>query len=107
MTAMPPSIQTPASTAPDFAGTLRRRLEHIPGKVLAVELAYDESHIGKFLKGGAALTLPHVSKLMELAKLKAVDQARTCIRKEEVQYLRSLYARVQEQAPWLLDEAEA
>lgn len=97
----------PVSTPPDFAGTLRKRLENVAGKVLAVELAYDESHIGKFLKGHAALTLPHVSKLMEVAGLKAVDKTRVCTRPEEVRYLRALYARVQEHAPWLLDEEES
>jgi hypothetical protein len=104
---MEPVNTAAVSTAPDFAGVLRRRLDHVPGKVLASELAYDESHIGKFLNGTGAMTLRHVAKLVEIAKLKAVDADRTCVRKAEIQYLRELYARVQSQAPWLLDEAEA
>ena len=97
----------PVSTPPDFQGTLRKRLENVAGKVLAVELAYDESHIGKYLNGNAAMSLAHVQKLMKLAKLKAVDETRVCVKPDEIRYLRALYARVQEHACWLLDEAES
>lgn len=44
--------------------------------------------------------------LMAHAGLKIVDQERTCVRPAELELLRKVYARVSEQAPWLLDEAE-
>ena len=104
---MTPVEHPQQSVSTDFAGVLRKRLEAVPLKVLSVDLSYDESHIGKFLKGGAALPLAHVSKLVEIAGLKAVGKDRHCSRPEELRYLRGLYARVNEHAPWLLDEAES
>lgn len=103
---MSTSSQSTISSAPEIAGILRKRLEAKPIKDLAVDVGYDASHIGKFLEGTAALKLGHIEKLMSAADLKVVDRNRTCVRPEEIRYLRALYARVQEHASWLLDEGE-
>lgn len=39
--------------------------------------------------------------------LKVVDESRICLNPGEIKFLRETYARVQEQAPWLLNESES
>ena len=95
-----------ASSAPDFAGTLRKRLEEHPHKVIAAEAGIDASHVGKVLNGTAALKLDDVAKLVRLAGLKAVDASRTCVRTEEIAFLRRLYRVVSDHAPWLLNQGD-
>lgn len=104
---MNPSSEKAVSSAPEFAGILRKRLEDKPIKQVAVEAACDASLMGKFLSGQAALKLPAIEKLMTLAELKAVVINRVCVRQHEIEMLRRLYAVVSDNAPWLLNEAEA
>ena len=101
------SSALPNSSAQEFVGILRNRLENMATKVVAAEIDVDASHVGKVLRGTAALTLNDTTKLIKLAGLKVVDQQRTCVRPDEIAYLRQLYARVATQAPWLLNEDEA
>lgn len=101
------SQQGPVSSTPEFAGILRKRLEELPRKDVAVETRIDPSLLGKFVGGTAALKLDDVSAVMRAVGLKAVDKDRVCVRRDELRYLRGLYARVQEHAPGLLDEDEA
>jgi hypothetical protein len=90
----------------EFAGILRNRLESLPNKVIAAEIAVDASHVGKVLSGTAALKLSDVEKLVKLAGLKAVDQRRVCVRREEIDFLRRLYRHVAEHSPELLNEGD-
>ncbi len=99
--------QPPAPSAPDFAGTLRRRLEGYANKETSVDTGIDASSLGKFLGGGGALKLEDVAKLMSKAGLKAVDQRRICQLPEEVAMHRRAYALILDHAPWLLNEVES
>ena len=101
------SSQLPNSMSQEFVGILRNRLENMSTKAVAAEIDVDASHVGKVLNGTAALKLTDVASLLKLAGLKVVDQQRTCVRPDEIAYLRQLYARVAMQAPWLLNEDEA
>jgi hypothetical protein len=103
---MTASHQPGDSRTTDFAGIVRRRLENVLNKVISAETGIDASHLSKVLAGRGAITLDATAKLLNLAGLKAVDQNRICVRPDEIDYLRKLYARVSEQAPWLLNEAE-
>lgn len=92
---------------PEFSSVLTNRLNSIAIKVLAAETQIDDSLVSKFIRNAGALKLTDVSKLVRAAELKAVDLNRRCVRPDELAYLRGLYARVNDQAPWLLDEDEA
>lgn len=104
---MSASQQRAVSTAPEFDGILRKRLEAVPIKDLAADTRIDASHLSKFILGHAALKLDDVSKLVKRVDLKTVDVNRVCIRREELAFLRRVHAIVIEHAQWLLDEAEA
>lgn len=106
MMSMSASSPVASSSAPDFVGILRNRLEALPHKVIAAETKIDASHLGKALLGTAALKLSDVARLMALAQLKAVDSTRVCVRAEEIALLRRVYALVNDQAPWLLNMEE-
>lgn len=94
------------STSPEFFGTLRNRLESLPNKEIAIDTDIDESHLGKVLAGKAALKLSDVGKLVKKANLKLVDASRVCVRKDEIAFLRHLYAVVTDHAPHLLNEVD-
>lgn len=48
-----------------------------------------------------------VMKIAAHLGLKLVDAGRICVPAGEIEMLRATYARVSEQAPWLLNEAES
>lgn len=75
-------------------------------KELAADSRIDPSQLGKFIKGTAALTIADVSKLVNLAGLKAVDQGRTCIDRGLYRFFQRLYRRVEDHASWLINEDE-
>lgn len=93
-----------ASSAPEFAGILRQRLEALAHKAVALEASVDASLLGKFLAGNAAMKIEDVSALVRIAGLKAVDQGRTCVPRAEIEFLRKAYRRLCDLAPWVLDE---
>lgn len=94
------------SSAPEFVGILRNRLELLPTKEIAIDTSIDPSHLGKALAGHAALKLSDVSKLVRVANLKLVDASRVCVRRDEIAFLRHLYAVVTDHAPHLLNEVD-
>lgn len=104
---MQPSNQQPVSVSLDFQGLLRKRLEAIAIKDLAVDTGIDGSQLSKFILNHAALKLDDVAKLVKRAGLKCVDAQRTCVRPEELAFLRRIHALVNEHAPWLLNESES
>lgn len=101
---MSPSSAQAGSSAPEFDGILRNRLEREPVKVIAADTDIDPSLLGKFLKGTAALQIDDVAKLIRRAGLKAVDQRRTCVDPGYLNFLRRLAQRVESHASWLLTE---
>lgn len=70
---------------------------------IAAAMGVSESTISR-LKTEHAETL---CQIMAHAGLKIVDVSRTCVPTTEIDLLRKVYARVSEQAPWLLQESEA
>ncbi len=63
--------------------------------------------MGKFLSCQATLKWPAIAKLIAAAGSNALFINRVCMRQNEIEMLRRLYAVVSDNAPWLLNEAEA
>lgn len=93
---------TPAERARKMHSNFLQRVQGA-GTSLSTAMGVSESTLSR-LKNEHAES---VFQLLAHAGLKVVDETRQCVQPSEIQFLRALYARVSDQAPWLLQEGDA
>jgi hypothetical protein len=101
-------IMAPASVAPDerarkMTSAILQRLSP-PGTqaAMATALGVSEATISRRKED-----IEQNCQLLAHLGLKVVDEGRTCVPPAELDFLRSVYRRVSDQAPWLLSEDES
>lgn len=78
---------------------LQRLGQHGVQARLATELQVDESTVSRWKSD-----LERTTQILSLLGLKVVDENKVCVRPDEIGFLRKVYQRVCELAPWVMDE---
>ena len=93
-----------ASKSHESSGALLRRIEQQKLETLASAVPCDPATLSRFAHGKGGITLDALMRLLEATDLRLVDANRTCVRAEELDFLRRVYATVVQHAPELLEE---
>lgn len=98
---MPPASPTPTERARKMHSSLLQRLAGTQ-EVIAAAIGVSGSTVSR-----AKENFELVTQIIAHSGLKLVDEGHTCVPATEIAFLRKVYARVCDEAPWLVNEGDA